>query len=322
MSYIFKTKLANRNNYGNKRDLNQIKYLVIHYTGNDGDSDENNANYFNNVITKTSAHYFVDDNSITQIVPDNFIAYAVGGKYQSNHHPMYKIITNSNSISIEMCDVNRNGIIEVSDKTLVNVYELVRKLMNIYKIDINHIYRHYDVNGKLCPNCNGLLDDNVWNKFKDNIINYTVNNLGNNQLTKFKVSINNVIARGQQHSINFTGSKITVDGIYGKNTKKNIIKCFQKAINLDYSKSLMIDGIFGTKSKNSLGNHYVKKGEKQYLVTAVEIALMCRGYEVNGVECPGIFGKGLEKAVREFQQDRGLKVDGIVGKNTILKLMQ
>lgn len=313
MSYSFKTKLANRNNYGNKRELNKIKYLVIHYTGNDGDSDENNANYFSHTITKTSAHYFVDDDSITQTVPDNYIAYAIGGKCQSNHHPMYKIVTNSNSISIEMCDVNKNGIIEVSDKTLVNVYELIRKLMIRYKIDINHVYRHYDVNGKLCPNCNGLLDDNNWHKFKDNVINCTVNNLK---------LLNSIIAKGQQHSINFTNSKIVVDGIYGKNTNKNIIKCFQKAINLDYKKSLVVDGIFGTKTKNALGNHYVKKGEKQYLVTALEIALMCRGYETNGVEYPGIFGSGLEKAVREFQKDRGLKVDGITGKNTILKLMQ
>ena len=48
---------------------------------------------------------------------------------------------------------------------------------------------------------------------------------------------------------------------------------------------------------------------------------MCRGYDVNGVECPGVFGDGLEKAVKQFQTDRGLKVDGIAGRNTILKLI-
>ncbi len=98
-------------------------------------------------------------------------------------------------------------------------------------------------------------------------------------------------------------------------------RCFQKAINLDYGKKLSVDGIFGKKSKASLGKHYVKKNDKQYLVTAAEIALMCRGYEVHGVEYPGIFGSGLEKAVKQFQKDRGLKVDGIVGRKTILKLI-
>lgn len=48
---------------------------------------------------------------------------------------------------------------------------------------------------------------------------------------------------------------------------------------------------------------------------------MCRGYEVHGVEYPGIFGSGLETAVKQFQKDRGLKVDGIAGRKTILKLI-
>ena len=130
-----------------------------------------------------------------------------------------------------------------------------------------------------------------------------------------------VIARGQQQSINFTNHSILIDGICGRNTLKNMRRCFQKAINLDYGKKLSVDGIFGKKSKASLGKHYVKKSDKQYLVTAVEIALMCRGYEVHGVEYPGIFGSGLETAVKQFQKDRGLKVDGIVGRKTILKLI-
>ena len=32
MSYELKQNLANRANYGSKRDLSKIKYLVIHYT--------------------------------------------------------------------------------------------------------------------------------------------------------------------------------------------------------------------------------------------------------------------------------------------------
>ena len=34
---------------------------------------------------------------------------------------------------------------------------------------------------------------------------------------------------------------------------------------------------FSKNSKSALGKHYVKRKETQYLVTAVEIALMCRG---------------------------------------------
>ena len=42
MAYVFKKRLANRANYGSKRVLSKIKYIVAHYTANDGDSDEGN----------------------------------------------------------------------------------------------------------------------------------------------------------------------------------------------------------------------------------------------------------------------------------------
>ena len=324
MAYVIKKHLANRANYGEQRDPLKIKYLIVHYTSNDGDSDEANGSYFARRIVKASAHYFIDDDSVTCSVPDDYIAYSVGGKCQSNHHPMYQVITNTNSISIEMCDSQKNGKVEITNKTLENVYAFSRLLMKKYNISIDRVYRHYDVNGKLCPNCNGLLDDTIWQKFKSNIVNVTTESLGTSSLVP-TLAINSnkdsVIARGQQQSITFTGNKIIIDGICGKNTLKNMRCCFQKAINLDYGKKLSIDGLFGKKSKAALGKHYVKKNEIQYLVTAVEIALICRGYDVSGVEYPGIFGKGLEKAVKQFQKDRGLKVDGIAGRKTILKLI-
>ena len=43
MSYKLKKKYANKNNYGAKRSTSNIKYIVIHYTANDGDTDEANA---------------------------------------------------------------------------------------------------------------------------------------------------------------------------------------------------------------------------------------------------------------------------------------
>ena len=326
MTYELKQNLANSANYGAQRDLSKIKYLIIHYTSNDGDSDEANGKYFANNVVKASSHYFVDDNSVTQSVPDDYVAYAVGGKCQSNHHPMYKVITNTNSISIEMCDTKKDGKVEITNQTLENVYAFSRLLMKKYNISIDHVYRHYDVNGKLCPNCNGLLDEAIWQNFKNNIVNSTVGNLGTSTATAVPVPAVNpnkdsIVSRGQQHSINFTGHTISTDGICGTKTLANVARCFQVAMNKDYGDKLKVDGAFGKNSKAALDEHFVKKGEKQYLVTAVEIALMCRGYDPSGVECPGKFGDGLEKAVKQFQADRGLTVDGIAGRNTILKLI-
>ena len=65
MAYVMKENLANRANYGSKRSLSKIQYIVVHYTGNDGDTDENNGKYFKNNVVYVSSHYFVDDDSVS-----------------------------------------------------------------------------------------------------------------------------------------------------------------------------------------------------------------------------------------------------------------
>ena len=129
-----------------------------------------------------------------------------------------------------------------------------------------------------------------------------------------------LIKAGQQHLNNFCGAGLTVDGSCGSLTVAGIIKGLQTACNLDYSTELKVDGIWGSKTEKALGNHYVKKNETQYLVTFVEAALYCRGYNPKGCESPGTFGSGCQNAVIKFQKDNGLEPDGVAGKNTILKL--
>ena len=172
MAYVIKNRLANRNNYGSKRAFSKIKYIVVHYTANDGDSDEGNGNYFANNIVKASAHYFVDGNSITQSVPDEHVAYSVGGSKYSDCNKtgggkLYGQCTNANSISIELCDEVKNGISDFTDATIENAIELIRAKMNQYNIDINHVIRHFDVTGKPCPK--PYVDNMRWKAFKSMI---------------------------------------------------------------------------------------------------------------------------------------------------------
>lgn len=123
---------------------------------------------------------------------------------------------------------------------------------------------------------------------------------------------------GQTHCNNYVNAKIDVDGIYGQKSKEAGTKCFQQAMNKDYGIKLAVDGKFGTNSKNALKGHTVRKGETQELVRALQINLLLNNYNPNGVD--GIFGSGCESAVRQFQKDHGLTVDGIAGYNTITKM--
>ena len=100
-------------------------------------------------------------------------------------------------------------------------------------------------------------------------------------------------------------------------TRKGLIMALQTACNMDYSSGLTVDGKIGEKTNDARGLHYVKRGEKQYLVTFVEIGLTALGYYSGAVEAPGIFGGGLETAVDKFQNDTGLNNDKVAGRNVM-----
>lgn len=164
---------ANPSNYGNERATSEIKYLVYHYTGNDGDTAAANAQYYREALVKSSAHYFVDDKEIVQSVSDSYIAWAVGGKKWSDcgktgGGKLYGVVTNANSISIEMCDVARDGKLMASEATLANAAELGKLLMKRYNIPIDHVVRHFDVTGKYCPAY--FMDETAWTAFKARLV--------------------------------------------------------------------------------------------------------------------------------------------------------
>ena len=156
MGYTFKTDLADKRNYGAKRSLDEIEIIVLHFTANDGDSDEANGNYFENNYVGASAHYFVDDDSVTQSVPDDHVAFSVGGNKwndcaKTGGGKFYGVATNQNTLSIEICDDVKNGVIYPSAKTIENAIAFTKAKMKEYNIPKERVIRHFDVNGKHCP---------------------------------------------------------------------------------------------------------------------------------------------------------------------------
>ena len=108
---------------------------------------------------------------------------------------------------------------------------------------------------------------------------------------------NDIIRRGQAEANKWVKKfQIAEDGERGPNTRKKAAMVLQTAINKDYGAGLDVDGVIGANTKKALGTHYVKYGEKQYMVTAAEIMLMMLGKDPDGVEKPGIFGDGLQAA--------------------------
>ena len=211
-----------------------IKYIVLHYTGNKGDNAKNNAIYFNGGNRNASAHYFVSDSLIYQVVEDNRSAWSVGdgnGKYG---------ITNSNSLNVEMCCWTDGT---VSEKTEANAVELVKYLMQKHNIDIAHIVRHYDASRKYCPNWT----DTRWINFK----------------AKLGREAEKPTAKGESRLLKVMKNKVV--------------------------------------TLNSNGSH----------VYALQGLLSTLGYNVNGID--GNCGYGCVKAIKQYQKDNGLDVDGSFG---------
>ena len=147
-----------------KASNRNIKYIVIHYTANNGDTAKGNTNYFKNEYRGASAHYFVDETSIWQCVEDKDISWHCGAKKY-----MHTYCRNENSIGIEMCS-RKDGNYYFKEQTIKNTVELVKELMKKYNISIENVIRHYDVTGKVCPEPY-VRDINAWNDFKSKLKN-------------------------------------------------------------------------------------------------------------------------------------------------------
>lgn len=116
-----------------------------------------------------------------------------------------------------------------------------------------------------------------------------------------------------QHWLRLT-YKLTLssDGIYGAKTKAAAIRAYQMYLNTTYKAGLAVDGVWGAKTK--LAVKPLKKGSKGNAVYIMQGMLYCLGYDAGGFD--GVFGAGMERAVREFQSKSGLTADGIIGADT------
>ncbi|MCH5268160.1 MAG: N-acetylmuramoyl-L-alanine amidase [Lachnospiraceae bacterium] len=162
-------KSAKKISYGGKRAHKEVRYIVIHYTGNRGDTAKDNATFFAKGNTREAgAHYFVDKKGeVYKSINMNRIAYSVGGsKYadqvKKGGAKYYSVCKNSNSVSIELCDC----IEDVSWTQLVRLRQLVLVIQKTCKYATN-IIRHWDVNGKPCPGSMIGTDNKKWKRVHD-----------------------------------------------------------------------------------------------------------------------------------------------------------
>lgn len=152
-------------------ETNKPEYIVVHYTAgttSKAGSSENVRSHFNNMSTKASAHFVVDDVKALQLLPIEKGAWHAGQKKM-----------NCSSIGIEMCSNIKSSKpyskFTAEDpwyftkETEQNTIELIQYLMKKYNIPIDKVIRHYDVTKKKCP-APYVKDEQAWLNFKNKIM--------------------------------------------------------------------------------------------------------------------------------------------------------
>lgn len=151
--------------YYSSRNGRKIEWIVVHYTGSvwaDGRAQviSNSLHRLEeNVDTpankKRSTHYIIGDDKIIQCVEDNKSAWHVG-KYKSGYRVKCE---NANSIGVDLVEYKVNkksgkandNDWYFSNTTLNEGANIIAQLMKRHSIDIEHVVRHYDITGKICP---------------------------------------------------------------------------------------------------------------------------------------------------------------------------
>ncbi len=93
-----------------------------------------------------------------------------------------------------------------------------------------------------------------------------------------------------------------------------IVRELQTELNKQFKKGLAVDGDFGDLTIDALVT--VRQNARGNLTRIIQKRLIALGYSVGRWGADGVFGNATYNAVVKFQKARGLKVDGVVGRQT------
>ncbi|MBR3642839.1 MAG: N-acetylmuramoyl-L-alanine amidase, partial [Parasporobacterium sp.] len=145
--------------------INPVTDIVIHYVGNAGSSAKGNRDYFDSLDDprvegwgrKASAHLVVGlEGEVIQCLPLNELAYATSYR-------------NWDTISVEVCHPDETG--KFSNVTYQTVVKLTAWLLQQFGLSPDHVIRHYDCSGKMCP-VYYVENEAAWEQLKADIAAY------------------------------------------------------------------------------------------------------------------------------------------------------
>ena len=136
------------------KELTAVNDIVIHYVGNPGTTAQANRDFFDSDASNVSSHYVIGlDGEIIQCLPLDERSAA-----SNNRNP--------DTISIEVCHPDSTG--KFNDATYRSLVKLTAWLCDEAGLSSDHVIRHYDVTGKICPKY--FVDhEEAWEQFKSDV---------------------------------------------------------------------------------------------------------------------------------------------------------
>lgn len=290
---------ANFKGYNTSVRTLKPQYIVIHYTGAEGTAADN-VNYFNGGNRDASADIFVGHKG-ELLAYNNDISgrysWHCGGSLESAHHPYYGKCTNANSIGIELCTHQINGLWTFTKETVDAAVEVTKYLMAKYSIPATNVIRHYDVTGKSCPRVSGwgaIGGDSAWQAFKSRLTNTLTPTTTS---TLYRVRKTWTDSDSQKGA--FTNKDSAIE-CAKQNTGYKVFDSNGKQIYPEVQEMVVPKTL--------------KKGSTGKVVKVLQILL-------GGLTVDGKYGQKTADAVKNFQKKYQLTTDSICGKATWTKLL-
>ena len=335
------------------RSIGTIRFIVSHDTGNPGSTAYGNRNYFDTQQPSASAHTFIDDKYILEIIPLNEVAYHVRANVPEDNR-RYGANANDAAIGVELCHGGSISFNAAYDRYVwYHAYLCDRFNLN----PRNDIIAHATLDPSRRTDPINILRVNgiSWSMFLNDVteaLEDFTNSSGNDNdsentssgSTPNTAPPRNTVVKGTSVSLplgegdsgpfvediqeqliqaGYRLPRYGADGVFGEETENAVMR-FQR------NYQLLVDGLVGQNTLRKLQEvlqqrvsspdfplptGILRVGDRGNSVRQLQRALKQINYNPGAID--GIYGPNTQNAVRRFQSMfRALQNDGIYGPNT------
>lgn len=139
--------------------------------------------------------------------------------------------------------------------------------------------------------------------------------LGNKNLQGVSIYLT---THNMRQALKNAGAKVLTDQKYL--TSAQYLKPGDILLNDDHHVAVAVSRTVSTNSGTTVAKNYLSKGDSGSEVSTMQKMLIKVGYSCGAAGADGDFGSGTDEALRKFQKENGLTVDGQYGPNSKAKL--